>query len=354
MAFLFRSKKKSRHGSVDSSQPFPGVRLHSADTPVVERVRSETSDNRRNSWVYGTEPLFGTSTCATLAPKGSCESIQGTRATMEDTWTSIDILNAEVPLLGDAHRFAFYGVYDGHCGDQAARLCRDELHRRVSESPHFAQGNIEQAFIAGLLSLDRAIIQSAQADGWNAGATVAAAVIVDSSLYTANLGDSLVVLAQRPATAGGDPVPITLTKIHKASVPEEKQRIIEAGGMVMSGRVYGDLAVSRAVGDKQYKRPVADADFVSPVPYTTKCALSLTQHDFVILATDGLWDKVTPADAVKHVANLRTQKPEPTPHELARSLVELASQRGSSDNITVLVVLFHWTAKDDDIASIAE
>jgi protein phosphatase PTC2/3 len=351
---------------LSSSQPFPGVRFHGSSDSAGADDTAEQPDNsnvggadggavRRSVSASSNSVLFGPHCSAVMTPKGMCESIQGTRATMEDTWTCIDCLTSELPALGDSYHFSYYGVYDGHCGDQAARLCRDQLHRRVAETPHFLQGNVEQAFITGMLGLDRAIIQAGQDENWNAGATVASAFIVDGALYTANLGDSLVVLAQR-TDASADPTAVVLATVHKATVPDEKKRIIDAGGMVMSGRVFGDLAISRAVGDKQYKKPVCDADFISSVPHTTKVLLSPTQHEFIVLATDGLWDKVTPQETVKHVAALRAQTPQPSVHEIARSLVDLASQRASSDNITVLVVILNWSkdSSDNDIACISE
>lgn len=42
-----------------------------------------------------------------------------------------------------------------------------------------------------------------------------------------------------------------MSEDQKPSQPDEKARITKAGGFVMNGRVLGDLAVSRAFGDKK-------------------------------------------------------------------------------------------------------
>ena len=47
---------------------------------------------------------------------------------------------------------------------------------------------------------------------------------------------------------------MTLSEDHKPDNVLEKQRVLAAGGEVKFGRVNGDLAVSRAVGDFTYKR----------------------------------------------------------------------------------------------------
>lgn len=46
---------------------------------------------------------------------------------------------------------------------------------------------------------------------------------------------------------------LQLTRDCKASRPDETARIVAAGGFVSNGRVRGALAVSRALGDAQYK-----------------------------------------------------------------------------------------------------
>lgn len=62
---------------------------------------------------------------------------------------------------------------------------------------------------------------------------------------------------------------------HKPFLPEERARILNAGGSVMIQRVNGSLAVSRALGDFAYKDvPGLEAtkQLVSPEPdvYTIK------------------------------------------------------------------------------------
>lgn len=46
---------------------------------------------------------------------------------------------------------------------------------------------------------------------------------------------------------------VELSKDHKPDLPEERRRIIKSGGDVMDGRVNGMLALSRAMGDFDYK-----------------------------------------------------------------------------------------------------
>lgn len=49
---------------------------------------------------------------------------------------------------------------------------------------------------------------------------------------------------------------IRMSTDHKGTEPSEIQRIQKAGGFVVNGRVGGQLAVSRALGDFEMKKHV--------------------------------------------------------------------------------------------------
>ena len=82
-------------------------------------------------------------------------------------------------------------------------------------------------------------------------------------------------------------VPLSID--HKPNSKEERQRIENAGGVVVwagTWRVGGVLAVSRAFGDRPLKR------FVIPTPDIKQEQLT-SDDEFIILASDGLWDVVS-------------------------------------------------------------
>jgi serine/threonine protein phosphatase PrpC len=86
------------------------------------------------------------------------------------------------------------------------------------------------------------------------GCTSVVACITPSYIICANAGDSRCVMG-----TGGGTKP--LSEDHKPNDEGEKKRIEAAGGVVSWKRVDGDLAVSRALGDFQYKtRPDLPAE----------------------------------------------------------------------------------------------
>lgn len=49
---------------------------------------------------------------------------------------------------------------------------------------------------------------------------------------------------------------VVLTEKHRVSEKKEQERIAQLGGTIIFGRLFGDLSVTRALGDKDYKKPI--------------------------------------------------------------------------------------------------
>lgn len=150
------------------------------------------------------------------------------------------------------------------------------------------------------------------------------------------MGDSRAVLGLR----GG--VCRRVSADHKPSLDSERQRIESQGGFVkiVSGvaRVMGELAVCRALGDAHLKPYIScDPDIfevrfrLSSTPLIYQLELT---HDecFLILACDGIWDDVTDEEAVELVH--RSEDPLTASHRI----LNLAHTRGSTDNLSIIVI----------------
>ncbi|KAH3742840.1 protein phosphatase 2C [Pelomyxa schiedti] len=267
---------------------------------------------------------------------GHC-SQQGKRNTMEDTFVAIDDMNTAFSLPQDVCR-SFFAVYDGHGGRVAADHLATILHREVVSDPAFAQGNFEQALTNAFHKTDTKLLQHAHSNKWTDGATAVCTLIIGSTLYLACIGDAEAVLQEQ-----------TLERLesrcisfkHKPSDPSEKSRIESAGGKIYLGRVLGSLAVTRAFGDIDFKHPYnrAAADFVSAEPFTAHTTLT-RDNQFMIVACDGLWDKLDYSTAVQ-ICN-KAKNSGKSPAEAAQILVKEALDKGTMDNVTCLVVYFDW------------
>jgi protein phosphatase 2C len=93
-----------------------------------------------------------------------------------------------------------------------------------------------------------------------------------------HVGDSRAILCRKGSA-------IQLTLDHKADRPDEIERIRKAGGFVIHKRVMGELAISRAIGDRDFKESDVKLVVADPELYDT----DLTDNDeFLVLACDGL------------------------------------------------------------------
>lgn len=101
----------------------------------------------------------------------------------------------------------------------------------------------------------------------------------DKRLYLAWAGDSTAILIRN-----GEP--IQLTNAHTPEDESERERVKRMGGECMYTniwRVMGVLAVSRSIGDPDYK------PYVTAEPDVVEVELNGTE-DFLIMASDGLFD----------------------------------------------------------------
>jgi integrin-linked kinase-associated serine/threonine phosphatase 2C len=264
------------------------------------------------------------------------ESVQGRRWTMEDTHVLLDDINEPFKLPQDTKR-AYYAVYDGHGGKTAADITAELLHKNIIEDPAFVT-DIDTAINNGFEKTDQHILKRSSAEKWTNGTTTVTCFVINDTLIISNTGDSEAVLAQNNGDA---PTAVLLTEKHKPTEPEERKRVEQAGGQVIFGRVLGSLAVSKAMGDIDFKHPYnkAEADFVSAVPYINKVKIS-KDNPFLIIACDGLWDKLTYQDAVDFVAKSRSEGKTPT--QTAQLIVKHSLDLGSFDNVTAIIVYFSW------------
>jgi protein phosphatase 1L len=246
-------------------------------------------------------------------------TLRGKRASMEDF---LQAKFSQHPTNGST--VGFFGVFDGHGGPGAAAYVQENLWKTLQSHDKF-DADIKQALVEAFVETDKAYLADEANSKKDDGCTAVAAVLLEDRLIVANVGDSRAVLSR-----GGKAYP--MSEDHKPNRADERQRIEEAGGVVVwagTWRVGGVLAVSRAFGDRLLKKyVVAEPDVLEE---------SLTGDDtLLIMATDGLWDVVSNQDAISMVRNM------PTAEAAAVRLTNEAFQRGSNDNISCIVVAFKF------------
>ena len=151
----------------------------------------------------------------------------------------------------------------------------------------------------GFLDIDEKLkeLPRFQSGDERSGSTAVAIFVTTTHVIFANCGDSRALLSRN----GGQIA--FATADHKPYNKEEKLRIEKAGGSVIIQRVNGSLAVSRALGDFDYKRvpgvPCIE-QLVSAEPELT-CIERHPEDEFVLLACDGIWDVMSNQEATDFI-----------------------------------------------------
>jgi len=272
---------------------------------------------------------------------------------------------------------------------------------------------------------------SAIEDEGDSGTTSCVVMITPDSIVCANAGDSRAVFARRPeacapasptksnsstdgtlATAVGKAIPLSFD--HKPDDEEEEKRVRNAGGYVTGGRVEGDLAVSRGLGDFRFKQmavvlnntqlyPDIDEDKsaaanansaptdmatddedegdsagagaaqqtlvktdsmrskplefppgdqkVSPIPDVTIHMRNHDRDEYVVVACDGIWDVVSNQQCVAELDEIMYAEGERDLGLVSEEILDTCLRYGSKDNMTAIIVQLLGCEKSYDEAS---
>ncbi|GIL65773.1 hypothetical protein Vafri_19462 [Volvox africanus] len=274
--------------------------------------------------------------------------------------------------LQDGVQRCLAAIYDGHNGTRAADTAAARLHMLLAAdaalrthtgelAPPAAMAAEEAAIGAALRRcfrrLDDEILAEARADGARDGATALLVMRLSDTLYAAHAGDSRAVLSRRGHA-------VRLTEDHKPHLPAEKARVEAAGGRVdfqrcwrvivepREGRLGSGLAVSRSLGDLDFKEP---RRFVECEPDVRRL-VPQPGDNLVVLGSDGLWDVLSDQEAVdcantallaRRGASSASSSPafayrDEDAQYAAQALLDAAQKRGTADNVTAVVMLLQW------------
>ncbi|GMS79031.1 hypothetical protein PENTCL1PPCAC_1206 [Pristionchus entomophagus] len=282
--------------------------------------------------------------------KYAMASMQGWRVDMEDAHVAELSMGDALPFS----RWSFFAVFDGHAGSVAAEYAASIVMETLKESEELQKAAalaairdgrlceescqlLEEGLKAGFLTLDDKIRHKLDTvlGKDRSGTTAVCSIVTPSHVVLANLGDSRAVLSRRDISSFG-------TEDHKPSNEKERQRIINAGGSVMIQRINGSLAVSRALGDFEYKgnsslSPAKQQVSPEPDVYFFDRQAS---DEYLIIACDGIYDVMSNDELCGFVhARLEVTK-EGALSKVCNEVLDACLQKGSRDNMTLLLVCF--------------
>lgn len=384
-------------------------------------------------------------------------STLGVRYSNEDSYLIVnDLLDGSSLTEADSFfRFfsekrSLFAIFDGHCGNHAARFAAEKLRDILVEESRGIERDdngqnddpqVRKILNTAISRLDREFCELCSVGGrqWISGSTAIIAIFLNEKLFVANVGDcGGIICCSSPnynkeqnndweildleiseslennesndtkmSEENFEIIWREISQVHTPSQPEEKQRIESANGWTLIGeqevviasqfqtirehltdedvrslflrwfsdrsdsshariynvwRVCGDLSVSRAIGDFEYKAAygtrINDNSWASDAPFdfpsnhsryfTGDLIIStpdiksfevIGDERVLLLACDGFWDVLDADDAVRLIRRLIFERGF-NAWESAQRLAKLARCLGSSDNITVIIVQF--------------
>ncbi|XP_030009899.1 protein phosphatase 1D-like isoform X3 [Sphaeramia orbicularis] len=272
---------------------------------------------------------------------------------------------------------AFFAVFDGHGGREAAHFAREHLWDLLKRQRGFWSKDHSEVCAAlrkGFIACHHAMWK--QLPEWpktltglpsTSGTTASVIVIRGVHMYVAHVGDSAVVVGVQENDSDITLQALELTEDHKPELPKEKERIERLGGSVMkksgvnrvvwkrprlthNGPVRRStvidqipfLAVARSLGDLWSYDFYSGEFVVSPEPDTTVMTLDPKRHRYIILGSDGLWNMMPPKNAV-NMCNSHDKMVGPKGMSCARrlgctALLFWKERMLRADNTTVIVL----------------
>ncbi|KAJ4953865.1 hypothetical protein NE237_030697 [Protea cynaroides] len=280
--------------------------------------------------------------------------IQGSREEMED-----DV----VVRADNLNEFSFAAVFDGHAGFSSVKFLRDELFKECVEA---LQGGllltgkdfnaVREALEEAFTNADTKLLNWLEVTGEEveSGSTATVIFVGNDVLVISHVGDSSVVLSRsgKAELLTSSHRPYGNSKVSR----QEIRRIKEAGGWIVNGRICGDISISRAFGDMRFKtkknemlekgvkegrwsqkfisRLQFNGDLVIASPDIYQVALG-SDAEFILLATDGLWDYMNSSEVVRFVRNQLRQHG--NVQMASEALAQAALDRRSQDNVSIVI-----------------
>lgn len=270
-------------------------------------------------------------------------SMQGWRASQEDAHAH------ELPTKDD-NRLSFFGVFDGHGGEQAAIFAAKFVLTFIQNSDSFEQMQQEgdalepkrmaRAMMEGFIDCDGDLreIPNFRNGVDFSGSTGTCAFITPEHIIVANTGDSRTVLCSEDVASFS-------TQDHKPGDDKERSRVESAGGMIADDRVNGDLASARSFGDFRYKLDTSlppSRQQITVLPDVTILDRKASDQ-FLILACDGIWDVMTNLECTRYV--LTAMKKGLSLGAICEMILDECLRKSSGDNMSMMIVSFPGAPK---------
>lgn len=258
-------------------------------------------------------------------------SIKGLRDQNEDKHTILLNSDNKNPLLNNINIFA---IFDGHGGKEVSKFVNENIIQYLTDKK--TTYPLSRKYVCDIYDKIQTQLKTKKF-AYRAGTTALIGITFKNNdidyLNVINLGDCRCIICR-------DNFAMPLTKDHKPNWPEERHRIEKIGGDIkFDGYDWriNDLSVSRAFGD------IDATPHITHRPDIFRYRIDKTDK-FIVIACDGLWDVLKNEEVVNFILLQcydNTLKNRINKNiNIAKKLADYALKKGSTDNITVIIVFF--------------
>lgn len=242
--------------------------------------------------------------------------------------------------------FSLFAIFDGHGGSACAEFLKRNIQSVLASEPVLFDDDLipfQKRALAAIYSfqaLENRHCEWAKISGDTSGSTGIVSTYADGILVMAAVGDSAALFVDHEGHFK------MISPRHDTSNAKEVLRVQACGVPIINNRVGGILMPTRALGDLDCKEAFGHA--ISPHPeIVTTPVVSIPKEErssycspFLIMASDGLWDVMSPrqvATIAKKGLKLSLTDRREHVQNVAKQLVLEAQLLQARDDITVII-----------------
>lgn len=214
-----------------------------------------------------------------------------------------------------------YAVFDGHGGSKTSQFLQDTFSNLLAEALSAETDTSDASIYNAITSAFTTTHYMMKQNNEVSGSTACVAFFLNGCIYTANCGDSRMIMAM-------DQNVYQVTQDDKITNKKLVSEIYQRGGKIQGGSVGGVLGMAKAIGDTKIvgidPRPVIHKINPKELPQPQRACL--------VIASDGLWD-VIPNKKAAELACV-----EGDDANSATELCSAALSNHSRDNVSAVVI----------------
>jgi serine/threonine protein phosphatase PrpC len=237
-------------------------------------------------------------------------------------------------LSFDNYIFYYFSIFDGHNGSQISLYLKNNFHiillsqlKKIefNKASDINKEKIISALKISFNQIDKDIINNKNIKN-DIGSTGTVLLLyrepydIDKiNIICCNVGDSSGYIVNKEKM-------YKITEEHNCKNINEVERIKKSGGLIFRNRVFGALIITRSFGNKDMKQYG-----VISTPY---CFHSLINKNdlYAIVCSDGVWNVCT-EDEIYQLS-----KEYLSSENLSKKIVKLSIDKGTTDNVSCLVI----------------